>query len=154
FGIDAKRGPAAAKTSKRAVSSQAIPGTRRRLAAASGMMHGQSENSFFRQLGSRQFTNDGFIPHDIGAIANGNNLRQFGADHQNRCAFGDEIVDDCKYFRFGPDVDSPRWFVKNQKPRARVQPLSNHNLLLIAAAQVFHQTSWSWRSYAQFLNQI
>src|SRR6185369_398885 len=102
---------------------------------ASCIVHSQRQDRLFGHLGTRQFAGHAALAHDIGAIAHGNDLGQLGTDHQHGRAVAHQLVEQREDLGLGPDVDAARGFIEQEQLRIGVEPLADHDLLLVAARQ-------------------
>ena len=84
---------------------------------------------------TRQFARETALPHHQNSVGNLQQFRQFGADHQDRCAGSRKTIHHLEDFDLGADIDAARRFIEQENFGAARQPLGNHNLLLITAAQ-------------------
>src|SRR5262252_47943 len=134
FAAVAKPDPKIAKTTTRIASRYAAPGTL-------FMVHRRSQDVRLAQLVALQFADDALVAHHVRAIADRDDLGQFGADHQHRSAVGDERRHHPVDLRLRPDVDAARRLVEDEEPGAGGKPLADHHLLLIAAAEIASQAS-------------
>src|SRR5688572_19611626 len=74
--------------------------------------------------------------HDGDAIADAQHLFHFTADHDYRNAVCREIPNELINLCFCADVDAAGWFVEDYHFRREGEPLREHDLLLIAAAEI------------------
>ena len=83
-----------------------------------------------------EFAHNPPLGHDKHAIAEIGELFRFGGYDENRHAAAGESADKPMDFGAGADVDAARGLVQNQHLRLRLQPSSDDDLLLVAAAQL------------------
>ena len=72
---------------------------------------------------------------NVGPVANGNEFRQFGTDHQHSGAAGDKRLHQLVNLRLCANVDAPCRLIKDENSRSGVQPFSDHDFLLISSAE-------------------
>src|SRR5262245_16170999 len=103
------------------------------------MPYGQSHDRLFAGLGAVQ--NAGQIPlvHDGDAIADAKNFFQLAADDDDRRAIGGQLIDQFINLALRADVDSARRLVEDDHLQFTQQPFRQHDLLLIAAAELRNQ---------------
>src|SRR5690349_14177505 len=118
------------------------------------MVHGELQDVGFAQIAALQFSDDPLVAHHIGAVAHGHHLRQFGADHQDARAVGDQPADDAVDLRLGTDVDAARGFVEDEKARSGGEPLADDDFLLIPAAQQPHRPRGGRRGNPQTRHDV
>src|SRR5207245_3287592 len=58
-----------------------------------------------------------------------------GADEDDGDSIVGELVDDLMDLCLRPYVEAPRRLVEDEDPRSRIEPLAQHNLLLVAARE-------------------
>src|ERR1700756_3860854 len=107
---DRKPGAVTAKATTSRASAIATPGSRcsglaEIAGAISAMMHSQSHDVFFGELGASKLAGDAALAHHIGAVADVADFGLFGRDHQRGGAAGNQPVDQCEDLRLGTDVD-------------------------------------------------
>ena len=76
------------------------------------------------------------LAHDEHAVAEHEHLGQVRRDDDDANSLGRELADDRMHLGFGADVDAARRLVENQDRRVGVEPLAQHDLLLIAARKL------------------
>ena len=99
------------------------------------LAHRGRQDALRRRLGAVEDRHLPALAHDQDPVAHGEDLGQVGADQDDRDAFLGELVDDLVDLGLGPDVDPARGLVEDEHARMRVQPLAQHDLLLVAARQ-------------------
>ena len=105
-------------------------------------------------LRTRQLTADpAFVEHDD-AIAHAQELGQLGRDHDDSRPLPGELAHADVNLGFGAHVDTARRFVQDDQPRLGRQPLGQHDLLLVATAQVLHQQLAAWRPDLESLRPV
>src|SRR5699024_10302210 len=83
-----------------------------------------------------------YIRHDLAAahndyaVAHAEDLRHFGGYHDNALALLDKAVHDVVNLDLCADVDTTGRLVENEDIGIRVDPLTDNNLLLVAAGQL------------------
>ena len=93
------------------------------------MMRCSVQSRAFEDPGQASFVHDG------DAIAEVQDLLHVAADHQDGHALARQAAQQPVDFRLGADVDAARGLVDDQHLRPERQPLRQHHLLLVAAAQ-------------------
>src|SRR5215510_258181 len=103
------------------------------------MSYGQTHDRLLAGIGAVQ--NAGQIPfvHDGDAIADAKNFFQLAADDDDRRAIGGQLIDQFIDLALRADVDSARRLVEDDHLQFPQQPFRQHDLLLIAAAELRNQ---------------
>ena len=83
----------------------------------------------------RQFAGDAALPHHQDAVGHLQQFRHLGTHHQDRRAGARQLVHHLEDFHLRADIDAARRLIEQEYTRAARQPLRDHDLLLIAAAQ-------------------
>ena len=78
---------------------------------------------------------DAPFAHDDDAIGHAEDLGQFGRDHDDGQALGDELGHEAVHGGLGADVDALGRLVEDDDLRLRRQPFGDDDLLLVAAGQ-------------------
>ena len=76
------------------------------------------------------------VAEDVDAVADGQQLRHLARDEQEGGALLGQLADQLVDLGLGPDVDAARRLVEEEEDDARQQELADHDLLLVAAAEV------------------
>src|SRR5271166_472883 len=87
------------------------------------------------ELLPRGFADDASVRHDDDAIGGSQQLREFGGNDENGLAARRKIANERDDLSLGADVDASRRLVEHEDVRLGVEPLADHDLLLIAARQ-------------------
>src|ERR1700739_4979133 len=103
----------------------------RRPASAGRKFH----DGFLAGVLAREFRDDGALAHDQDPVAHAENLRQFRGYDDDSHALRGQPIEQLVDLSLGADGDAPRRFVQDENLWARVEPSSQNDLLLIAAAQ-------------------
>ena len=74
--------------------------------------------------------------HDEDAVAHAEDLRQLAGDHQDRHALLGEAAHQRVDLGLGADVDAAGRLVHDQDARRGLEPLAEHDLLLVAAGEL------------------
>src|ERR1700688_2782173 len=83
-----------------------------------------------------EFAHNPPLRHDKHAITKIGKLFRFGGYDEHRHAASGESADKPMDFGAGADVDAARGLIKDEHVRLRLQPSSDDDLLLVAAAQL------------------
>ena len=94
------------------------------------------DNPFLAGLVSRELGDDLALVHDQNPVAHAEDFRQLRRNHQNADAALGKLAHELINLELGPDVDTARRLVENDRRRRRLQPFREDDFLLIAAAQV------------------
>ena len=78
------------------------------------------------------------LPHDEHAVGHAEHLGQLAADHQDRQAARRLLAEQAVHLGLRPDVDATRRLVDDEQLGLGREPLGEHDLLLVAAAQPLH----------------
>jgi hypothetical protein len=82
-----------------------------------------------------QLRNHPALTHDINPVAEADEFRQLATDHEDSDPTVCDPIDQFVDLGLGAHVDAPGGLVQHEQPRRGAQPLAEHTLLLIAAAQ-------------------
>ena len=105
----------------------------RRFALCPGVA--RRDDGVARQRAAGEFADDQPLRHDQDAVAKIRQFLRVGGDDEDRHALARQPANELMDFRAGADIDAARRFVENEHFRLRLQPASDDDLLLIAAAE-------------------
>src|SRR5829696_1165454 len=108
-----------------------------RVARLAGLFHGHElEHRLGCGFGDGEFTGDATLGEGVHAIGDAEELGQLRRDHDDALALGGEPVDDRVDLVLRTDVDAAGGLVEDEHVGVGVDPLRQHDLLLVAAREL------------------
>src|SRR6185437_9818312 len=74
-------------------------------------------------------------PENVQRVGEFVDLRKVGRDHDDAGAGLEQRGEQAIDFRLGADIDADRWFIEDKELGAVIEPLADHDFLLVAARQ-------------------
>src|SRR4029453_7116984 len=108
------------------------------------LSHRERHDALLRAVHAFEHTSDPALVHDDDPVAEVKNLLHVAADHHDRYSPGGEGAQEPVDLCLGADVYAARGLAEDQPLGAEREPLGQHHLLLVAAAQGggFHIDRW------------
>src|ERR1700733_13193526 len=112
-----------------------IPRSCRRRSEAALMRGHHRHQDLLRRVVAGDLAGHASLAHRHDSVRDGENLRQFGRDDDDRDAGLGHLDQEIVHFDLRADVDAARRFVDDEDLRPQRQPARQHDLLLIAAGK-------------------
>src|SRR6476660_5247629 len=94
------------------------------------------QDVLFSGIGAVELTANPAVTHHENAVAEAENLRELRGDHDDGGAAREQLAHQPIYLDLAAHVDAARWLVEEKQLGVRVEPLRDHDLLLVAPAQL------------------
>ncbi len=92
--------------------------------------------------------------HHQHAVAHAEDFGQLARDHQDGHAFAGEPGHQCVDLGLGANIDAARRLVHDEDARRGFEPLTQHDLLLVAAGELPHHLRRAARPHAELLDRV